>query len=919
MKKIIILSIFMLLFLFPFVHAADFVPNGNISGRGIYSMYNMTQITTNTLFCFQRSSGRVCFNETNFTSGTYSAGLGLNLTGTTFNINESYMQQWNESSQITILFTQLNNVNNTVIENNNSANAQIQILFTQLNNVNNTQIANNNTQSAQINTKLTATATTCGTGNVSKFNGTGFQCVDDTNTQNTYLPGLGLNLTGFTFNLNLTYLFGLFYQKSEVDTTTSLLQTNITNVDSRVTSVNSSLQTEITTQANNNATQATLIASRVVIGSDANILLNWSYIQNFPVACPSGSYVTQVGSTITCTSPTGDSYILISGYGFTFNETKMNLTIDARASVFNETSQINAVNSSLQSQIARQAADNTTLTATKAGIGNCAAGTFQNGSTATGPLCGTPAGGSGGSNFTGVINTTQLNSTNSPSIGQVASYNGTADQFTWITPSTGSGSGNTSSTGTAGYIPQFQSGTILNNSIIYQNNSRVYIYQNNSQNNKWVSIYNDGTNAWIGTDYNVGRVKINYLEVPSGLYVTGGANPFQMTGNSYATMSTGLIGAGNHLVTGGTSADFGYRTTANHLFSIGATEVMRINANGSVGIGGDSSPVESNAKLTICCGTTASPFNATYFRNTGVNYGSEVRSLYSPSNYNTAAPSYFRWYMQGASGDSAFGVVVHNTTASPRQLLTVDGAYNTVAVGDDSLTVDNAAFKVQNTYSKSYPVLVTSAADGILFRVNDTGAIALATTATLGIGTGTTANQNEVKLQVQGGTSGTPFNATLLYNPGVNHGSEVKLLMAGSSYNINRPSYIRTYMNGAGGESLMGFIVTNATAETQLLTLDGLNKLSGFGDTSPDAYLKIQNNQNYINAFRVTNSADSVLFNVNHNGSVTVTQNLTVNNNISMSTAGSCLFLPGGGKLCGNTTCTSMYSPNGLSINEVCN
>lgn len=41
--------------------------------------------------------------------------------------------------------------------------------------------------------------------------------------------------------------------------------------------------------------------------------------------------------------------------------------------------------------------------------------------------------------------------------------------------------------------------------------------------------------------------------------------------------------------------------------------------------------------------------------------------------------------------------------------------------------------------------------------------------------------------------------------------------------------------------------------------------------------------------------------------------------NLNLNTAGSCIFLPGGGKVCGNTTCTTIYSPNGATITEACN
>jgi|GEM_PF-6475358 len=46
---------------------------------------------------------------------------------------------------------------------------------------------------------------------------------------------------------------------------------------------------------------------------------------------------------------------------------------------------------------------------------------------------------------------------------------------------------------------------------------------------------------------------------------------------------------------------------------------------------------------------------------------------------------------------------------------------------------------------------------------------------------------------------------------------------------------------------------------------------------------------------------------------------LHVIGDINVSATGTCLYLPGGGRLCGNTTCTTLYSPDGNSKTEACN
>jgi hypothetical protein len=91
--------------------------------------------------------------------------------------------------------------------------------------------------------------------------------------------------------------------------------------------------------------------------------------------------------------------------------------------------------------------------------------------------------------------------------------------------------------------------------------------------------------------------------------------------------------------------------------------------------------------------------------------------------------------------------------------------------------------------------------------------------------------------------------------------------------------------------------------------------------------LYIRNNNNIFLKLDITGNmtVDSSTFYVDaYNnrvgvGTITPTQKLDVAGNINVSSAGSCLYLPGSGKICGNTTCLWITSPDGLTTMKVAN
>ena len=52
---------------------------------------------------------------------------------------------------------------------------------------------------------------------------------------------------------------------------------------------------------------------------------------------------------------------------------------------------------------------------------------------------------------------------------------------------------------------------------------------------------------------------------------------------------------------------------------------------------------------------------------------------------------------------------------------------------------------------------------------------------------------------------------------------------------------------------------------------------------------------------------------------ILATNVITAQDNINLTGTGKCIYLPGGGKLCGNTTCSWLSSPDGLTIMKVAN
>lgn len=137
----------------------------------------------------------------------------------------------------------------------------------------------------------------------------------------TYFAGLGLNLTGTTFNINLTYFLTQFYSTAQVDTTVANLEANISNQNSTLTTAISSLNN---TMLNSNSTQAILINNK---GNLSSSLGSSGYIQQYQSsAILNNSNIFQNNSNIGINTTAPTFMLQVSGNANITNLTLSSLT-----------------------------------------------------------------------------------------------------------------------------------------------------------------------------------------------------------------------------------------------------------------------------------------------------------------------------------------------------------------------------------------------------------------------------------------------------------------------------------------------------------------------------------------------------------------------------------------------------------------
>lgn len=482
MKKTIFLALFILLVTTLAVQAADSTFPGDLNGTSIRSIKDYKNITFINYLC---QKGQGCFNASNFSGGgsgpTYLAGNCIFINGTTLNVNQTCLNALNDTSLI------------------EAVNSSLQTLTAR-------EAANNATQATLINAKLQ---------NGSAANLSTLVVVNNVTAQNIFafinwsyiqnIPSYVIDWSGIIQAVNSS----LIGRINAVNSTVVALDSreNLNNATQA-----SQIASEVALQASNNATQATLITAG--FANDSAIFARQSAdnttLTNTKAAagnCGPGFAVQNATSgAVQCIAlsagANGTTYTAGNGINITGSVISLNDTyVNAR---WNETGLINSVNSSLQTEITLQAANNATQAAlinTKgnASSGYCPAGQFQNGSNSTNIFCGTPVGG-------------------------------------------GSGGGNVTSQASTGFIPLMGNSTSLNNSLMSQSGNAITVARNLSSTNYW-NFTNNGTHAISNSQapvYFTTQVSVPNVTV-SGL-ATGKAICVRTDGNF--GVCTSAVGAG---------------------------------------------------------------------------------------------------------------------------------------------------------------------------------------------------------------------------------------------------------------------------------------------------------------------------------------------------------------------------------------
>lgn len=312
--------LFVIIVLSMFSSAVDFVPSGNIDGKGLYAIKNVTQLNLSFIYskiCF----GVTCVNVSNFSSGggsesTTVDGIYLFLTGVQVNFNQTLNNNTidarfgtiatNLQSNISLVDARVTSLNTSKVEKSDFSTQNSSYFSTFW------KLVDAQTQ----NTSIWASIQNLISGNttaqtrIDSLNTSKLDATDQRYNDTLRIDSINSSLITQTARIDSinstvvsqgTTIGGLYTNITVLETFRGNIYTNVSNLQNKPDNTGGwfNTSTYITTSLPVNITST--LTAFVVRGN-----LTWSDLNDssYPSACPANTYVTQIGDGITCSAVT---------------------------------------------------------------------------------------------------------------------------------------------------------------------------------------------------------------------------------------------------------------------------------------------------------------------------------------------------------------------------------------------------------------------------------------------------------------------------------------------------------------------------------------------------------------------------------------------------------------------------------------
>jgi len=393
--------------------------------------------------------------------------------------------------------------------------------------------------------------------------------------------------------------------------------------------------------------------------------------------------------------------------------------------------------------------------------------------------------------------------------------------------------------------------------------ANLYLYYGNS---------GDGTvsvriNAQGSSYFNGGAVGIGTTAPFSDLSINVGANAPSSSGNMASEGLTVHNGAGGRAVQIGVNESGAYNyiqssyvnnsnVAVNLAFFTGASERMRINTSGNVGIGTTNPLYKVHTTGTLLLDT----YNAYAIRAT--NGSGTYAPVFATSGnhtyyYNTNASGYLYWRNAADNGTifaiSNSGNVGIGTTL-PAYKLQVSGAQNA-----NDIVINNATTGVNLRLQMidANGAMFTTGSKDLILGTNNTGRMRIDTGGSVMIGDGATSgtpvsDYRSLEIGRQGNTiTGAPWKSNLYFstNATVTAGSTAFTYryISSAPTQMTMENGVFTWSNAVAGT------VGNTISFTERMRISSSGNI-GIGETSPDAKLHVVTDEQRIATFESSHS-----------------------------------------------------------------